>query len=79
MHEACFLITMVSRTDKTRVVVALKVSDASSLPEGCVDFPMRPENKSFITSLLGLHIRLCGPVVNIKNLAGIFVEDINNV
>jgi len=51
---------------------ALQVPDGI-LSQECVDYPMAPKSREAIRALLPLHVRNCGPVVNVEPLFEIHV------
>jgi len=64
--------------DGTLIRCALKV-DKWDLPEGRVyditRHPMEPENREAIHALLPMHVRSCGPVVDVVELFDVHVRD----
>ena len=65
--DICFLITVLYEAAGTTLDCALKV-DRDSLPGDCAEYPMEPENRKHLHSLLPLHVRNSGPVIKVERL-----------
>jgi len=63
----CFLITLFYRSAEVTLECALKVN-TDRLSEDCITYPMKPEHKEYLHSLLPLHVRNRGPIVNIQQI-----------
>ena len=46
-----------------------------SLPGDCAMYPMEPENRRFIHTLLPTHVQSCGQIVEVENLFEVHVAD----
>jgi len=62
-NERCFLITVLYGSGLLRC--ALKVHE-DKLDDGMVKYPMSPVNREKFHKLLPLHVRSCGPIVEIN-------------
>ena len=60
-----FLITILY--NDTLLRCALKIH-RDKLQNDCDEYPMEPENRKFIHSLLPTHIQSCGPIVEIEEI-----------
>ena len=60
----CFLITILD--GDTLLRCALKIR-RDSVSEDLIDYPMEPENRAVLHSLLPLHVRECGPIVEVDS------------
>lgn len=63
----CFLVTVLCECSGTTLDCALKVK-RDCFQGDMASFPMEPESREFIHGLLPLHVRECGPVVNVRDL-----------
>jgi len=61
--EVCFLITLIY--GDTLIKCALKV-DGDKLGGDVFECPMEPENREYLHSLLPLHVKSCGPIVDVS-------------
>lgn len=61
----CFLITVLE--GERLLKCALKVK-RTLIKNDLWEYPMEPENKEFLHNLLPLHVRNCGPIVDVENL-----------
>ena len=62
-----FLVTVLYYRHDTLLRCAVKVK-REDLPGDCAEYPMEPENRDHIHSLLPAHVRSCGPVVAVETL-----------
>ena len=62
--DICLLITIYYAETQSLLRCALKV-DRDRLTEDCRKYPLEPENRGFLHSLLPLHVRSCGPIVDV--------------
>lgn len=60
-----FLITVLY--DDSLLRCALKV-DRNALPGDCAEYPLEPENRAHLHGLLPLHVRNCGPIVEVEQI-----------
>lgn len=69
-NDTCFLITVLS--GNSLIKCALKVSESKIDHrvninfDDVTEFPMEPENRAFLGSLLPDHVRDCGPIVAVS-------------
>lgn len=66
----CFLITILYREpdgNDSLLKSALKVKK-EQLQGDCIEYPMEPENKKQLHSLLPLHVKNSGPIVDIDEI-----------
>ena len=63
--ETCFLIYVLYGTGL--LDCALKIPN-NYFKGDVLEFPMEPENRAQIHALLPLHVRSCGPIVEIKRI-----------
>ncbi len=68
--QVCFLISILY--EGTLLKCALKVS-SDALPGDCAEYPMEPENREILHGLLPLHVRECGPIVNVEPIFEVIV------
>ncbi|MFA5378113.1 MAG: hypothetical protein WC455_20340 [Dehalococcoidia bacterium] len=73
MNDEINLLVTILYND-TLLRVALKCKD---LPGDCAKYPMEPENRKTIHALLPLHVRSCGPIVDVEDLFEITVPNIS--
>ena len=64
-NDAYLLITLFYEESMLRV--AIKVPEGA-LADEVFSFPMEPENKARIFALLPLHVRSCGPIINVEQI-----------
>jgi len=64
----CYLITILYTCDQSLIMCALKVKDA-------IEFPMEPESRRVLHEMLPLHVRDCGPIVNVEEIFDIAGEE----
>lgn len=64
-NEICFLVTILYDQELLKCAIKVKQND---LPEDCIDYPMEPESKKLIHSLLPEHVKSCGPIVDIEEI-----------
>lgn len=67
-----FLIFVYYEEGECLLECALKVR-RDSLPGDCAKYPMEPENREHLHSLLPLHVSSSGPIVEVKTLFDIHV------
>lgn len=63
--DTSFLITVLY--GDTLLRCALKVSN-DSLKGDVAEFPMEPENRDQLHKMLPLHVRECGPIVDVQSI-----------
>jgi len=68
----CYLITILY--NGTILQCALKVH-LSQLTTFCRDYPLEPENRAELHTLLPAHVRSCGPIVDVKEIFEIEIKD----
>lgn len=64
-NDVCFLITVLY--NDTLLQCALKI-DRDKLTGDIAEYPMEPENRQVLHSLLPLHVKNCGPIVDITTI-----------
>ena len=45
------------------------------LPGDCGEYPMEPENREAIHALLPLHVRNCGPIVDVEPIFDVHISN----
>lgn len=66
-----FLISVLHDNGLLKCGLKVKIRD---LVGDCRDAPMEPENRVFLHGLLPLHVRSCGPVVDVEEIFEIEVK-----
>ena len=66
-NDICFLITILDTQTSTTLMCAMKV-DRDALLDGVEEYPMEPENREQLHSLLPEHVRSCGPVIKVETI-----------
>ena len=64
-NETCFLVTILY--GDTLLKAALTYSGDGDVAE----YPMEPENREILHGLLPLHVRECGPIVDVETIFAI--------
>jgi len=62
-NDINFLITILYGDQLLRCALKL---DRDRLSGDVDEYPMEPENREFLHSLLPLHVRSCGPIVKVE-------------
>ena len=62
-----FLITVLYEEHGTILKCALAVS-RNKLPEEAAEYFMEPESRKALHALLPLHVRSCGPIVDVESI-----------
>ena len=63
----CFLITIFYTANETAVQCAIKVK-RDELVGDCAEYPMEPENKELIQSLLPYSMCDLGPIIKVERI-----------
>lgn len=63
----CFLLSIYDKSGDQILKVALRVR-MDALTQDERDYPMEPETRNKLHALLPLHVRSCGPIVDIENI-----------
>ena len=63
----CWLVTVLYEQRKTLLRCAMKAKH-DAMPGDCWQYPMEPENRAAIHALLPMHVRSCGPVVDVQEI-----------
>ena len=63
--EVCLLVTVLYNGGLLRCAVK---ASRDLLPGDCVEYPMESENLAVIRTLLPLHVRSCGPIVEVQRI-----------
>lgn len=66
------LVSILYQDNEQLLKCAVKIKQ-DMLKEDCLEYPMEPENKMQIYNLLPLHLRSCGPIVNIEFLFDVVI------
>ena len=53
--------------DETILRCAIKI-DGDALEDDVLSFPMEPDNKMKIAALLPIHVRSCGPIIDVEQI-----------
>ena len=69
-----FLVIVLDRVSSQLLKCALKVKE-NDLSGDCAEFPMEPENRAMIHSLLPLHVQECGPIVGVEHIFEVHVSE----
>jgi len=69
-NETCFLITILA--DDQLLRCALRIPN-EEIPGDVGEYPMEPENKLFLHSMLPDYVRKWGPVVAVENIFSVHV------
>ena len=64
-NDICFLITILY-LDRL-IDCALKVK-RDNLDDDVILYPMEPENREKLLSLLPMHVKNCGPIVDVREI-----------
>jgi hypothetical protein len=72
----CILITVLYESQKTLLRCAVKIRHAD-IDYDTIKYWAEPENKTLLHSLLPLHVRSCGPIVEVKEIFEIEMVDFN--
>lgn len=70
--EISWLVTVLYGDQLLRCALKVNVKD---LPHGAIEYPMEPEHRELIHSLLPMHVQSCGPVVEVENLFEIHIKN----
>lgn len=64
----CYLITVLyEENDNTLLQCALKIK-SDDLSKDCKDYFLEPESKAEFAKHLPMHVRRCGPIVDVKEI-----------
>lgn len=63
----CFLITVLYESQGTLLKCAIKVKH-KEISEDMCRFRLEPENRAKFHAMLPLHVRSCGPVVDVQEI-----------
>ena len=63
----CFLITVLYEAEGTTLNCALRIK-RSALTGDCEEYPMEPENRRKLHSILPQHVRSAGPIIKVEPL-----------
>ena len=68
--DICLLITVLYATEETILECALKIK-RNMLSDDCVAYPMEPENREYLHSLLPSYVRENGPIIKVEEIFAI--------
>lgn len=69
----CLLVTVLDHG--TLVRCAIKIPDVNEVPSSVIDYPLEPESRTYIHSLLPRDIANCGPVVNVETIEEVHIYE----
>lgn len=69
----CFLISILTQ-EMTIIECALRIPK-SKITEDCAKYPLEPENRVILHSLLPEHAQDCGSIIDVKEIFEIEVID----
>jgi hypothetical protein len=71
-EHICYLITILNGTELLQCALRVKRDSISS---DCQIFPMEPENRRELHEMLPLHVKSCGPIVEITEIFEITIKE----
>lgn len=66
-NDICFLITVLYQSAGTTIDCAIKIN-RDKLTGDCAEYPMEPENRKKLHSILPMHVRSCGPIIKVEEI-----------
>ena len=60
-ESICYIVTVLCTVDMTLLRCAVRA-------EGWIQYPMEPEERAAMHELLPLHVRSCGPIVDVQQI-----------
>lgn len=70
----CFLITILYKKELLRCAFGVK---SDLIPLDCQEYPMKPKNRKILHEMLPLHVRSCGPIVEIVQIFDIAILEVS--